>query len=270
MKKLLSTIGKTLLFFVGWALLGSLLPVPESPNQAVWRFWAELIPFLTIVAFTILFWLLEKRKIELHIISSPLKNILTGLFLGTIWIGIAAIVLMLLGTMKIVACNSVPMLWIFSVFLNAAMQELLVRGYLYQMLKSNYSVVVATIITTALFTLMHGGAFEAGILPVLNVLTMSLLMTLALEYMQSLMVPILMHFVWNCVGAIILGGVNLPDDYPHLCVTEFTGSTILSGGTPKMEGSIVVLILNIALILAFLLLLKRRKVVKSDPPNSNE
>ena len=43
MKKLLITIGKTLLFFVGWALLGSLLPVPESPNQAVWRFWAELI-----------------------------------------------------------------------------------------------------------------------------------------------------------------------------------------------------------------------------------
>ena len=139
------------------------------------------------------------------------------------------------------------------------MQELLVRGYLYQMLKTNYNVFVATIITTALFTFMHGGAFEAGIIPVMNVLTMSLLMTIVLEYTQSLIAPIMMHFIWNCVGAIILGGVSLADDYPNLFVTEFTGNVLLSGGTPKMEGSIVVLILNIVLILGFAFLLKKRQ-----------
>ena len=49
------------------------------------------------------------------------------------------------------------------------MQELLVRGYLYQMIKTKHNIIAATIVSTALFTFMHGGAFEAGIIPVLNV-----------------------------------------------------------------------------------------------------
>ena len=62
------------------------------------------------------------------------------------------------------------------------MQEVLVRGYLYQMIKNNYNIVVAVLISTGLFTFAHGGAFEAGILPVLNVITMSLFVTAVLEY----------------------------------------------------------------------------------------
>ncbi len=261
MKKLLIMTGKTLIFFVGWALLASLSPIPNLSNGAVWRFWAELIPFLSIVGLTIIFWLFEKRKIKLHIVSSPLKNSAIGIVAGIIWIGMVTLILISFGTMRIVEHNIVFMLWlwIFSVFINTIMQELLVRGYLYQMLKTNYNVFVATIITTALFTFMHGGAFEAGIIPVMNVLTMSLLMTIVLEYTQSLIAPIMMHFIWNCVGAIILGGVSLADDYPNLFVTEFTGNVLLSGGTPKMEGSIVVLILNIVLILGFAFLLKKRQ-----------
>ena len=260
MKKLCISTGKTLIFFVGWALLAGLLPIPGSSNGAVWRFWAELIPLFTIVGLTLLFWLFEKRKVQLHVASSPLKNCAIGFATGAIWLGTATVILISTGTMKILEQISIPMLWlwILSVFINTIMQELLVRGYLFQMLKANYNVIVATIITTALFTFMHGGAFAAGIVPVLNVLTMSLLMTIVLEYTLSLLAPIIMHFIWNCVGAIILGGVSLADDYPHLYSTEFTGNVLLSGGAPKMEGSIVVLILNIMLILGFTFLLKKR------------
>lgn len=260
MKKLCITTGKTLIFFVGWALLAGLLPIPDSSNGAIWRFWAEIIPFIAIVGLTLIFWLFEKRKVKLHIISSPLTNCAIGVVTGVIWLGVVTIILFLTGTMKILEQNSISMLWlwIFSVFINTIMQELLVRGYLYQMLKTNYNVIIATTITTALFTFMHGGAFEAGLVPVLNVLTMSLLMTIVLEYTQSLLAPIIMHFIWNCIGAVILGGVSLADDYPHLYLTEFTGNILLSGGVPKMEGSIVVLIVNTILILGVAFLLRRR------------
>ena len=260
MKKLCISTGKILIFFVGFALLAGMLPIPGSSNGAVWRFWAELIPFFTIVGLTLLFWLFEKRKVQLHVASSPLRNCVIGFATGAIWLGTATVILISTGTMKILEEISIPMLWlwILSVFINTIMQELLVRGYLFQMLKANYNVIVATIITTALFTFMHGGAFAAGIVPVLNVLTMSLLMTIVLEYTQSLLAPIMMHFTWNCFGGIILGGVSLADDYPHLYSTEFTGNVLLSGGTLKMEGSIVVLILNIMLILGFAFLLKKR------------
>ena len=42
-------------------------------------------------------------------------------------------------------------------------------------IRDRHNIIAATIVSTALFTFMHGGAFEAGIIPVLNVLTMSLL-----------------------------------------------------------------------------------------------
>lgn len=239
-------------------MLASFLPIPDSSDGAVWRFWAELIPLLAIVIMTALFWFIEKKKVPLNIVSSPLKGSAVGIIAGIVWLGAAVVILILTGTMTIVGHNSVPMLWlwIISVFLNTIMQEMLVRGYLYQLIKANYNTVAAAVVTTALFTLMHGGAFEAGIIPVLNIVTMSLLMTAILEYTHSLTAPIIMHFIWNCVGAVILGGVSLADDYPNLCVTEFTGNALLSGGEFKIEGSAVVLLLNTALALVFLFLVK--------------
>lgn len=261
MKKLLITGAKGIIFFVGWAVLVGLLPVPDSTNDAVWRFWAELIPFLCIAGLSLIFWLIEKRKIEMHLISRLFRNVCIGFGAGALWLGAAVIILAGLGVMRITAIDAVPMLWlwILSAFINTIMQELLVRGYLYQMIRYNYNAAAAMVVTTALFAFMHGGAFEAGIVSVLNVITMSILMTAVLEYTQSLIAPVIMHFLWNGVGGIILGGVSLADDYPHLFTTVFTGNTLLSGGEPKMEGSIVVLVINISLILLFLLFLKKQR-----------
>ena len=125
------------------------------------------------------------------------------------------------------------------------------------MLKQKYNIAVSTIVTSALFTLLHGGAFEAGLVPVVNVLTMSLLMTVILEYSGSLIAPTVMHFIWNGIGALVLGGVSLADDYPHLLNMTFSGSDLLSGGACKIEGSIVVLVVN-AILLAVFIVLQRK------------
>ena len=61
-------------------------------------------------------------------------------------------------------------LWLLSALLNTIMQEMLIRGYLYQMIKSSCNIVAAVIVSTGLFTLAHDGAFEAGLLPVLVLL----------------------------------------------------------------------------------------------------
>ena len=44
---------------------------------------------------------------------------------------------------------------------------------------------------------------------------------------------------------MILGGVSLAEDYPHVFSVNFSGSEILSGGMCKMEGSIVVFLFNV-------------------------
>lgn len=191
MKKLISVALKTIIFFIGWAICVSFIPVPSAKSAVIWRFWAELIPFLSIIGFTLLFWMIEGRKFSLHLIGRPVYGTMLGCVTGIVWLGVSLGILYLAGVIRIADRNPVSMLWLwlFSAFINTIMQELLMRGYLYQMIKSKYNIVAAVIVSTGLFTLLHGGAFEAGLLPVLNVLTMSLLMTAVLEYTGSLIAP---------------------------------------------------------------------------------
>lgn len=260
MKKLISVSIKTIIFFVGWAICASVIPIPDTASAVSWRFWAELIPLLSIMTLTLIFWLIDKRKTHLHLTGKPIYNIILGCVTGTVWLGISVGILSLLGVVHIDGRNQISMLWLwmFSAFLNTVMQEMLVRGYLYQMLKSNYNITAAVIVSTGLFTFAHGGAFEAGILPVLNVITMSLFATAVLEYTESLIAPIVIHFLWNGIGAIILGGVSLAEDYPHLFNMVISGNSILSGGSCKIEGSIVVLLMNLIFTIGFIIAKKKK------------
>lgn len=252
MKKAIITTLKIIIFFVGWIILSTVIDIPiEDP--VIWRFFAELIPLVVIVVFTIFFLNIEKGKIKIPITENCLKGTLLGTILGVIWIGIPAGLLLLTHQLMISEKNIVPMLWIWiiSAFINVIMQELLVRGYIYQLLKEKYNMTITIIITTMIFTFMHGGAFEAGIIPVLNVITMCLFTTFLYESEKTLLAPIMSHAVWNIVGALFLGGVRLADDYPNLFTMMPSNNTILSGGDRMIEGSIVVLITNVILLLIF-------------------
>lgn len=253
MKKVVFTIIKFIGFFLGWAIVTAVLPLSSSEEPAIWRLWAETTPLLVIIAFTLIFWLIEKKKVELHLFDNTAWGLILGIITGIVWLVIPVLVMYIAKIIHFNGINSINLfpVWMLAAFLNVVMQELLVRGYLYQMIKQNHNIVAATIVTTALFTALHGGAFEAGVVPVLNVLTMSLLMTIVLEYSGSIIAPIIMHFLWNGIGALVLGGVSLADDYPNLFVTTFTGNDILSGGICKIEGSIIVLFVNVILIALF-------------------
>lgn len=254
LKRIVITFVECICFFLGWAILSAVLPLSNSDNPALWRLWAEITPLLSIIAFTFIFWIIEKKIIKLHLFNNPVKGVLLGTITGILWLGLPIIVMKLMKVIEFNGKNDIPLFFvcILAAFLNVIMQELLVRGWLYQVLKQKYNIAISTIVTTALFTLLHGGAFEAGLVPVVNVLTMSLLMTVILEYSGSLIAPTIMHFMWNGIGALVLGGVSLADDYPHLLNMIFSGSKLLSGGECKIEGSIVVLVVNVMLLAVFI------------------
>jgi membrane protease YdiL (CAAX protease family) len=101
---------------------------------------AELGPLIAIIGFTLIFYLVEHKKISINLYNNPLKSSLVGIVGGIIWLGLSVGILMFLRIMKIDGYNSIPMLWlwIISVFINTIMQEMLVRGYIYQMLKAKF------------------------------------------------------------------------------------------------------------------------------------
>ncbi|MBO0995612.1 CPBP family intramembrane glutamic endopeptidase [Bacillus sp. SD088] len=267
MKKLISTVLKVVIFFMGWAILISFTPEIKTNNQAYLRLWWEFTPLAVVILLSVVFVLvIEKGKIKIPVASSFFKNSLTGVAMGTLWLGSVVAVLFLTKTMDIQGQNNIASIWIWILasLLNVAMQELLVRGYLYQLMKQKYNMIAATVLTTILFTAMHGGAFEAGIIPVLNVVSMSIFITLLLEYTGTIIAPIIAHFIWNTIGAIILGGVSLASDYPSLLKTTFQGNPLISGGDYGIEGSGIVLAVNVILGIYLFVMNKRISNSKID------
>ena len=260
MKKLLITILKIVVFFIGWAVLSGIIDVPND-NPAIWRFFAELIPLTVMILFTMVFWLIEKKTVNIPIKENSSKGTLAGIAIGIIWIGTASSILIFSKQLEITGKNEVSFLWlwILSAFLNVIMQELLVRGYIYQLLKERYNRPAAVIVATAIFTFMHGGAFEAGVIPVINVVTMCLFTMALYESEKTILAPIMAHSIWNIVGALILGGVSLADDYPSVLTMTASANKILSGGEYKIEASIVVTVLNVILMGIFYIRYRKTK-----------
>jgi len=258
MKKHLIVAGKAIAFFILWGATLPIMMIPsiEEPaflnaNTAFLRLWWELLPLISILLVTGIFVLLiERNKIKVPILNNLKKNIVMGFILGFLWLGAVVMFFILIGVFTFGDTNNVSFLpiWFVAVLLNVIMQNCLVRGYLFSLFKEKYNVIVAVIITTILFTALHGGAFEAGIIAVLNVATMSIFVSLLLIYTGGLIAPIIAHFVWNSLGRLILGVVSMADDYPNLFNISLSGSTLISGGAYMIEGSIVVLVMNILLI----------------------
>jgi membrane protease YdiL (CAAX protease family) len=266
MKKHLFTTAKAIGFIVAWAILVSLTaPVAQSGflqgSAALSRLLWEFLPLVGVLLATFIFVrVVEKNKIEVPILKNSLNNAVLGLGLGIIWIFGSIGVLYLLGNFQMGAKNEVPYLavWFLAVLLNAAKQEYLVRGYLFSLLREKYSIALAVVATTILFTAMHGGAFGAGTIPVLNVITMSVFVSLLLVYTGSLLAPIIVHFVWNGVDRLVFGAVSLASDYPSAWAPLLTGHRLLSGGAVKVEGNAVVLAVNLILITLMLFLMQKQ------------
>lgn len=76
MKRIVITFIECICFFLGWAILSAVLPLSNSDNPAVWRLWAEITPLLSIIAFTFIFLLIEKKTIKLQLFNNPAKGII--------------------------------------------------------------------------------------------------------------------------------------------------------------------------------------------------
>ena len=141
MKKYFKTTFKIIIFFIGWAVLSGIVDVPSN-TPAVWRFFAELIPLVFMLIFTIVFMLFENMSTKILFNENIAKGILTGTIVGFLWIGIPSTILIFSKQLIVAEKNTISfiLLWITSASINVVMQELLVRGYIYQLLKKDYNI----------------------------------------------------------------------------------------------------------------------------------
>lgn len=72
-KKIVVTILKIIIFFIGADLLCVFIPLLDTDNSALWRLWAEITPLLAVITVIIIFWLIEKKKVKMNLFKNPIK-----------------------------------------------------------------------------------------------------------------------------------------------------------------------------------------------------
>lgn len=235
-----------LLFVVLWlVVMVTLIAVAEigvsDGPETVWRrLCYEAGPFVAVLMATmVMLWRFDKRTGWPQLASKLhwRRDVEIGFSIGTVWLLATVGAAILFSGLQFERMSAVPLLafWVIAASINVAMQEYLVRGYIFKMLTRRHSVAIATIATTVLFVAMHG--FQGGLIGIANVVVASLIFTTLLVRTGTMVTPIIAHIAWNIIGGILLGVISLGGVYPQLLRAVSNGPDILTGGNMGLEGS---------------------------------
>lgn len=242
----------------------SLWNKPEFLEQhPAWlRLYWELVPLIITAAITFVFIkYIDKGRVRLIFSVHWIRDSALGVVTSIVWISTIVLILFAMGVISIGNESSIPMFWLYalSLLFNTLTQELLVRGYSFSMIEKKHGAVTATVSTTILFLLMHGGAFEVGIIAVCNVIFASILLSLLRIYTKGIWATIVAHFIWNLIAGLVLGAIVLGDDI-HTYTTSIYGGVLIDGGAAGIEGSTITLVVTSLLMgVVYALIRKARR-----------
>jgi membrane protease YdiL (CAAX protease family) len=276
LKTTLNVLWRVILFYFTWALFLALLFVPFGTAISRWflvspveaRLYGDSATALTLLFAT---WMMTRFidhrpfiTIGLAIDNFP-KDFLIGLCTGCCWLAASAGIALACGWLMPV--SPLGFSWLVltgsgvAMLFNVTAQELLLCGFIFQTIRDRSNVTIAVIISAALFSGYHAGAFNGEWLPVVNVFTAGILFCLAYLITGNLWFPIAVHFAWDVLLGPVLGltesGKNdLGGSWKMLVVNT---SNIYTGGVFGLEGGLIVTITTMVLIVS-IYFLKRKKI----------
>lgn len=268
---------------IGFAVQAGLSPDAGPPDVAwlarpsfdnPWMFWSNVLQLLVVVVASLLMiWLFERRGVAtlgLAASRSTARDLVWGWSLG--WLAMTAVfaVLAAAGVIQIELQAGSGVAWFarrgayYLVFflVAAAFEEVLCRGYLLQVLAEGAGAVVAVIVTSLFFVVLHSANPGMGAGAAVQIFTAGCVLAIAYLRTRALWLPIALHAAWNFTQGFIYGlpvsGVT-PDD-TLLAITS-SGPGWLTGGDFGPEGGIVAV-----LVLAVLaVLVARLPALRVDP-----
>ena len=267
LKNTWTIIWKIVLFFILWGLFQApfLIPFMKLFNKflppELSRLIIEIIPFISVFfACLIMTKLVEKRNLSTLGFQSEriIYDISIGFIIGLFWIAISFVCQYIFGTLFKGAQNTIQtnvfIIYSIALLINASLQEILFRGYIFQSIEDNFNVLSAIIITSVLFLGSHIGAIKAGIIPSLNVFGAGLVFAIAYHKTKNLWMPIVIHFIWNfSVSSILYKPIT---EYKGLELFQLKGSKLLAGGEDGIQTTILTTLTIMIVILLELLIIK--------------
>lgn len=270
----LKALLRTLVFFAIWIGVLAVLVLGANRGKTVLandpsilRLVNEVIPLAAVLAATFVSQLVFcKLGVKMSVSKHGISDVMMGLVIGGIWFGGCLVIPMAFGTVSFGA-TTVPnnlTVWITACVLNAAFQECLIRGYGFSIMEHGSNTLIATIFTTVIFVVMHPGAFLDGPVAVLDIAVASILLTFLRLLTGGMLAPIAAHAVWNVMGGIGFGIVQLADDYPHIVDTTLSETGLFAGGSMGLEGSVASLAVGLVVVVFLGVLLRRHNCMLDD------
>lgn len=222
-----------------------------------------------IIGAIVLFWkLIQKKTVrDLGFTGNPVSY-LTGALIGAVLVLISTIVIVLTGAIKfngVFDKINIPMVvaMLICYVLQGAMEEILCRGVVHQLLIKETSVSVTIGVSAALFTIPHlsGMSGDSPMIvaaAIVNLILISAIFSLLTLRFKSIWAACGLHSVWNYILYSILG-LNLSGN-DEIVASVFdmssVGSNILNGGEYGIEASIITTAVLAAMIAFVVMVIK--------------
>jgi membrane protease YdiL (CAAX protease family) len=189
------------------------------------------------------------RSLGLQREQGWVRNIVAGLLLGTVLMGLIFLAEWALGWLTVEGFSwqlqsfASVLARLFAYLLIslavASYEELAFRGYVLQNLRADWRVLAAVVASSLLFGLYHGLNPNVTWLALLNISLAGVVLAACYLVTRSLWLAMALHFSWNFVqGPILsfpLSGLNTSG----LLVTSVEGNTLLTGGAFGPEGGLL-------------------------------
>ena len=203
-----------------------------------------------------------------------LKNYLIGLLVGFIMFSMVVLIEFITGSLKFNGFNSFNIITIVLVLLffigfmiQSASEEILVRGYFFNSIKSQHKTIVAILVSSLTFGLLH--VFNSGFnfIPFINIVLIGIFFALYYFCFDNLWEVCAVHAIWNFSQGNIYGikvsGISI--DYSIINTIQVEGHDILNGGNFGAEGGLVTtFVIVVSIILLYFYMIKRKKLIFGD------
>lgn len=213
----------------------------------------------------------KESFVSLGFQKTSLKIIFIGLITGFIIMFMGFSALLFFNQIKIAGYQFAFFDFTISICLFTAvtfMEELLIRGYVLNNLMSCMNKYSALIISSIIFSILHGANLNITLLSLINLFLAGILLGVSYIYTKNLWFPIALHFSWNFFQGTVFGFKVSGIKFYSIIHQEILFKNIWNGGNFGFEGSVVCLVFQIIAILFIYRIFKDDKIMASDSPRS--
>jgi len=195
--------------------------------------------------------------------KNRLNDFLLGIIIGALIMSGAYLLLLMLGEIFFQKMNFDFKEIIFSTLLFtivAVEEEVLFRGYILKNLMVSYNKYVALLVSSILFSLIHGFNPNIDLLGFTNIFLAGILLGISYIHTKNLWFPIALHLSWNLFQTIFGFNVSGQNTY-SLIEFEIIESNLLNGGLFGFEGSVLSIVAMLVVIIGVEIYYRRKKTI---------